>query len=188
MPLELTQNNHLTFGYGEELLEFSETEKFYIKFGALSKVPELPFIEAQKCAQHIYENKKNLKLCLSGGLDSEMVALALMAKKIPFEARILKFNDGWNSEDTQHAVSFCIRNSIPYKFIDLDIIHFFESGDFLPFLKRYRTQSPELASHCWFLDQIDGTPIIGREIFRYEIVEGECHFMLSNEQEYCFFR
>ena len=123
----LTHCNHLKFGYGPQFADYSPDETFYIGFGPLSREPDLPFEEAQKCAQTIDQEHNQLRLCLSGGLDGEAMALAFLEQKIPFEVRILRFKDGWNDFDIFHATKFCKDSGISYQFIDLDIINFYES-------------------------------------------------------------
>ncbi|MFZ3229761.1 MAG: hypothetical protein WA160_06125 [Pseudobdellovibrio sp.] len=152
-----TLENHFEFG---RLPDNSDT--FVVKCGALQKEVLSPLEESIFSATHIKNVNPNEKivLCLSGGIDSECMAISFLKAKVSFEVVFLRFKDSLNYFDIRSNIDFCINNSIKYTFLDLDILHFLESGQFLEISKQYGCQSPQLAAHLWMLDQIDGLPIL----------------------------
>lgn len=156
MILELTQKNHFVHGRHP-----TETDTFVVQCGELSRTPETPLNEAVKCAQYIYETQADkIKLCLSGGVDSESMARAFLEAKVPFEAVFLKFLSGLNQYDIATNINWCEANGISYSTVDLDILNFFDSGQYYELADTYRCPSPQLAAHMWLLEQIDGLPIL----------------------------
>lgn len=196
---QLTQNNHFKFGRLPE-----DEQTFAVSVEPCKRRPRLGLEEAILCAQYIYDNypTEKIKLCLSGGIDSECMAYAFLKAKVPFEAVFLKFNANLNDFDIKTNVEFCQQNNIPYRFIDMDIIDFFDRGESLEISKKYECQSPQLATHLWLLDQIDGLPILAgnpiapiwkSEHWYYLGLPGELHsvyfkyFLLQNRPGIPFF-
>ena len=154
----LTFQNHFNFGRNPD-----DESEFLISFGSLQQPCKNPMSESVVAAQYIYEDNSSAKLnlMLSGGIDSECMARAFLAAKIPFEATFMRFKNNLNFFDIQTNVQFCEQNNIKYSFVDLDIIHFLESGLYLEIASKYECQSPQLAAHLWLLDQVDGVPVLG---------------------------
>lgn len=69
------------------------------------------FEQASDATANLIASKfDNLHLCLSGGMDSEYVALVLLRNKIPFTPVLLKLDD--NLEELWYAKHFCYRQNI----------------------------------------------------------------------------
>lgn len=154
--LELTKNNHFVYGRVE-----SEPDTFLAQCGTLEREVRTPLEEAICSAQYIYETQKDkIKLCLSGGIDSESMLQAFTAANVPCEAVFLRFSDNLNQFDIITNIEKCEELGIPYSFVELDILGFFDSGKFLDVAKRYACPSPQLAAHLWLLEQIEGFPLL----------------------------
>ncbi|MBC7465561.1 MAG: hypothetical protein H7256_06170 [Bdellovibrio sp.] len=155
---ELTFQNHFNFGRNPE-----DESEFLVSFGPLQRPCRTPMMESVSAAQSIYNQNPNkkLNLLLSGGIDSECMAQAFIAAKVPFQATFMRFKNNMNAFDIQTNIDFCQRNNIKYSFVDLDIIEFLESGEYLKVSNKYECQSPQLAAHLWLLDQVEGIPILG---------------------------
>lgn len=150
--------NHFEYGFsnmGQNVYE--------VKLGGLVAEPKSGYIESSECAKYIRDNNNRsaIQLCLSGGIDSEAMLQAFLKARVPFEVFFLKFENKFNNFDIDTNISICRSLNLNIKIVDLDIISFFESGDFLKYGERYRCQSPQLAAHLWLLDQLDGVPVLG---------------------------
>lgn len=163
MVPQLTKNNHFEF---ESVLvqstKANDLRQFYVKLGSPELSSYSPFEQSVIDAKFLYDSaqSKNLILCLSGGIDSECLCRAFLAAKAPFEVCFLRFKDNLNYFDIKTNIAFCEDRSIKFSFIDIDIINFFESGKYIDVAKRYECQSPQIATHLWFLEQIDGFPVL----------------------------
>lgn len=181
--------NSVRIGYGKNLVEYDPQHPFFIKLPALKRVPLSPFEEAQSAAVEIYEKLGGPPtLCLSGGLDSECMALAFLAAGLPFRVATMVFEDGLNAHDSAHALSFCKENNIPHDLIHLDVVKFFNSGDYMAYVKKYYCHTPELAAQLWFLDQIKGPFVLAGEAFRVFQGEKGAEIQSVSEFEAVFFR
>lgn len=169
-----TENNHFEYGYTE-----NNSQIFEVKFGRLNRQPLTGFEEAVNCARIINENRKdqNISLCISGGVDSEAMLRAFIAAGVGFNIYILKFKDDLNDFDIRTNINLCEKLNLNTKIIDLDVINFLESGEFLKYGQKYKCQSPQLAVHLWLLDQIDGLPVLAGNPFIKTSVNGNTFFI-----------
>jgi hypothetical protein len=71
---------------------------------------------------------KDIWICMSGGIDSEMVARTFKDLGIPFKALIAQFNDGLNSHDIIYSQRWCQHHNIEYKIFDFNIVDFLNNG------------------------------------------------------------
>jgi hypothetical protein len=159
--MEFTKDNHLKryFLRGGDV--YSPDDRLIVEIGECSREPRSPFEEAKAAALRIAETASGrLRLCLSGGADSEAMAEAFIAAGVPFGVDILKFRNRLNWHDIRHAVRFCERNEIPYTLHPFDVVEFYESGKSLECAKLYRCRSPHLAVHLELMKRIDGVPIL----------------------------
>jgi hypothetical protein len=159
----LTHRNHLCSGFlaaSGGLEDYVPGGKHYIEIGECENAPGSPLEEAIRAAKKIRASTdKELWLCLSGGVDSECMALAFLAAEISFQAAILRFNDGLNDFDIIHAIRFCESRSIPYRFFDLNIPDFYLGGAHFEIAHRYRCTSPQLTAHLELMKRIPGFPV-----------------------------
>jgi len=81
------------------------TDPFAVKFDIKAPVLNLDFNSAADyTAKLIADKYTNLHLCLSGGLDSEFVAVVLLRNRIPFVPVILSTR---NNHESWYAFKFC---------------------------------------------------------------------------------
>jgi hypothetical protein len=103
-------------------------------------------ISARTLAQNI---DKDIWICMSGGIDSEVVAKTFKDLEIPFKVLIARFNDSINQHDIIYAQRWCEYYNIEYKFFDINIIDFLNHG-----YKEYLTQD-----------------LVSNNVFRYFSIE-----------------
>lgn len=97
---------------------------------------------------------------LSGGIDSEIVALTCLAAKKQFTPLIMRYIgvDGniLNDHDFVYAEKFCSSHNLTPVYVNLDIITFYETGIYYKYAQEYYASSPQLCAHLWMMDQVDG--------------------------------
>lgn len=156
----------LRFGYGKELLDYAPTESFRVRLQNPNRRLKSPHEEFVINAKRISENIKNPVLCLSGGMDSEVMAMAFLAAQVSFEAVIIRFNSNLNQHDIQHAIDFCEENKIKYNFFDIDIVNFFEQQKYESIVEKFKCPSAELASQLYAYSQMADNIVVAGEAFR----------------------
>ena len=107
---------------------------------------------------------KTVEVCFSGGLDSEVALLSCIYNKIPVRAITMRIYTGEvliNTHDVYYSEKFCREHHIEQKFVDLDIVKFYETGDYIEMLRPYRIKSSGAALHLWLLNQCSGYVILG---------------------------
>lgn len=165
---QITRGNELKFGYSGGLFNRREsgTDEFWIAY--------------PRCSRHVYDWRtecvmaaheigkayqgRELFLCLSGGIDSEVMTRSFAASRIPFRALITRYNDDINIHDISWAVIFCESNAIPYEFYNLDVVDFWESGEMYVYAEAAQCISPQLANMMKMMDYIHsrgGVPVLG---------------------------
>lgn len=105
-----------------------------------------------------------VEVLYSGGLDSELVLMSCIRKKIPVIAFTLVVKiDGMiaNTHDLYYAEKFCRENNIEQKLFILDANEFYNSGNYLEYLTPYHITEPHIATHLWLLEKCNYFPIIG---------------------------
>ncbi|MAE74337.1 MAG: hypothetical protein CL675_09595 [Bdellovibrionaceae bacterium] len=156
-----THNQHLQFGYISETEEYIPQGLFYVSSGDTDKPCMSPLFESMRAAKLIAErySSETLWLCLSGGVDSECMALSFLYAGVPFKVAICRFPENLNAFDIQYALSFCRKHSLDYQIFDLDILQFYQSEKHIDLCRQYRCNSPQLTAHIEFLKMIPGVPI-----------------------------
>lgn len=114
---------------------------------------------------------KPLYLCLSGGIDSEVMARTFIKQNIPFKALIV--DNGHNSHDTRFAWDFCQVNNIETvkKSIDLTNLH-------KKFYKKYASTNIFRYLQINLIDiveQLGGTAVLGGGEQIYYTVNNQVH-------------
>lgn len=183
------QNLQIEVGYGKDLADYNLSEKFFVRFSPLSRDPYLPFTEARMTAQQISAQLgHSLTLCLSGGLDSEAMALAFLAAEVPFDVTTLRFHDGLNAHDIERASEFCSFYKVKQNFVDLDIVSFFAKNEFLDYVDTNFCPSPEVAAQLWFVEKIKRPFVWGGEAFRMFVKAGHPSLQAISEVEAIMYR
>lgn len=157
---QYTKDNHLRHKwvrYGE-----AQLRAYLTQIGECRRTPVLGLEEAKISAREIVQSAAGLEvvLCMSGGVDSEAMAIAFMAAQVPFRVVIGRYQGGLNYHDYRHAEEFCSRNGLTVEYIDVDLVEFFESGRHLQFAHRYQCRSPQLAVHIEILLRVQGVPVM----------------------------
>lgn len=150
-PLEMTCDDHVRLGRLAD-----QPHIFFVQLGDLRRSPGTPFDEAVAAARNISEKcqGRTVRLALSGGVDSHAMLLAFAEAGVSFDAIFLRFKNDLNLFDIETNVAVCEAMGINHSFIDLDVIHFFESGLYAGIADEHECQSPQLAVHLWMLDRI----------------------------------
>ena len=137
-----------------------QRESWITSIGKCKRIPQTPIKESIDAATKISKQNNNIWLCMSGGVDSEAMALAFVEAQVEFSVAILRFPEDLNDFDICHAVSFCDYYKLHYHFIDLDIFQFLGSDLHQDISHTYQCSSPQLCAHIHFLDQIPGCPVL----------------------------
>ncbi len=109
---------------------------------------------------------KFVEVLYSGGLDSECVIASCLINKIPVRAVTMKLLvNGYpiNTHDLYYSEKFCRQNGIEQKIVDLQVDHFFESGQYISYLEPYQIIEPHVATQFWLFEQCTGFPVLGGE-------------------------
>ena len=174
---ELTYKNHFKYGYNDHWFNerMSPLDQWIVTYGSSSR-KELNFHdECIETAKLIKDNTDlPITVCLSGGADSEIVVRSFHEAKIDFKVAILRFKNDLNIHDISYGVILCESLSIPYKFIDLDILKFWEN-DMWDLAEKTRCITPQLVSTMWLVSQIDDYAILG---------SGECYIVKDIPKDY----
>lgn len=85
-------------------------------------------------------------LCLSGGIDSQVMVDCFILAEATFDVVIMRFPDELNYHDIKSAVQFCESRNIDYRFIDIDVISFL-NRDLMSMAERHNVSSPQFAVH-----------------------------------------
>lgn len=80
-------------------------------------------LEIQKLA-----GTRPIIVCMSGGIDGEVVAMAFLEAGIKFSALSCRHRAGTNDHDISNAVSFCKINNIRHHIFEIDHLDFFTNG------------------------------------------------------------
>lgn len=162
-------NDHFQFGFnGEPWSDWHNlNDRFFVQYGrpevsrhawpwrvANNSAAELLYGEAKKI-------NKQVAVCFSGGVDSQVVALAFKDALVPVE--LWHFQTGHPFE-TRTVRDFAEQHQLPLKVVPIDVPEFFLSGE----NKHYQTITPILHGtyelHCKMMDlvvQSGSVPIYG---------------------------
>ena len=144
---EYTQNNH--FNYNN------------VTHGKISRDLKSWREECKTVAAELYDKYgQDLVITLSGGVDSEVVLLSFLACGIKPRVALLRFENHLNSHDLSFAYHRCASHELIPEVIDVNVNHFFKNT-LLDFSEITRISSPQINLHAYFIDKIDGIPIIG---------------------------
>ena len=161
--ITFTKNNYFQYGYGEELLGSNRgNQAFYVKFLDMQNHLNIgrPFDESVKNCYDIAKKYNNLSLCFSGGVDSLAMLITLLHSKVDFKIYIWRDKNNLII-DSDIAVQICNKNGWKYEFVEIDVIKFLESGEYLEYCKNYKLSCLfEYAIHIKFLESTPGTPVL----------------------------
>lgn len=99
-------------------------------------------------------------VCLSGGIDSEVVVRAFKELKIKHNTVIFRLENNYNYRDVQSAVELCTQLNVSYKIIDFNIQNFFENDAHDLFQQTFISKAARLPRLRW-IDMLDNIPVFG---------------------------
>jgi asparagine synthetase B (glutamine-hydrolysing) len=76
----------------------------------------------------VASTKRPIVIALSGGIDGEAIALAMLEKKIPFSALTVRHKEGTNDHDIKYAQEFCQLYNIKQQIVEISILDFINHG------------------------------------------------------------
>lgn len=182
----LTYQNHFEFG---RVIGYPDV--YFSKLNCANRPVQKSLDESVLAAQKIKAEAKNekLNLCLSGGIDSEVMLQAFLKSGVDFEATVMRFHNGFNEFDIYNVFEMCESKNIKLSVIDIDILDFFESGRYFAYGEKYQCQSPQIATHLWLLDQIEGFPVLsGNFIYPQHTDNGIFYLGLPGDLHCTYFR
>jgi hypothetical protein len=178
IALELTQRNHFKFGY--DGIAFNQRtradQKWWVGYGRCERQPYDLRTECVIAAGDIWQAaKKDLWLCLSGGVDSEIMAHSFLNLQVPIRAAILRLKNDLNLHDISWTIPFCDLHNIKYEIFDLDFEDFVHSGEMLHYADRSKCISPHIPPAMKLIDLIakkGGYSVLGSAECYLEWFEG----------------
>jgi len=191
---QVSRGNELKFGYSEGVFNRRESkdDQFWITYPRCARPVHDWRTECVIAAQEIgrvYQGRE-LFLCLSGGIDSEVMVRSFAACGIPFRTIITRYNNDINIQDIAWAVIYCEGNAIPYEFYNLDVVDFWESGEMYVYADVAQCISPQMANLLKIMDHIHGrggVPVVGcGEIMI--ACENSTWFVHGSEQYYSLYQ
>ena len=190
-----TLDDHFTFGYGDGVFnphEKSETAHLWCDYSRCSREP-LTFPEECLSAARLISVKaaelgRPVYVCLSGGMDSEVVALAFKAAGVPFTAITFRFDNALNAHELRFVNRFVAQHQIPHVFYDMKILNWIKSAEAEEMFQGAQAASfnllphMKLMDHIWF--ELGGLPVLGNgDMYLENGAEGwkyvELEYMLS---------
>lgn len=113
---------------------------------------------------------QKIRLCFSGGIDSEVMVQAFMFAEIPFECIIFRLGKNQNQHDIDFATAFCKRFGIAYEIVDIDILGFLNKKQHYEYCEAYQVK--ELA----IMILMNGMDTINRKDYVY-LMGGELYLV-----------
>ncbi len=161
-----TRNNHLVVGYDQMPFSLRQngSQNWFAKMGHCER-PTLDW--KSECIQAAKEIRASTELpivvCLSGGIDSEVVAESFRQANIKFEAAILRFKKDYNIHDISWAIIYCEKYHISYRIYEMELEDFF-NGEALEISRIGQVPIPFLCVQIKLIQLIQqngGFPIAG---------------------------
>jgi hypothetical protein len=129
-------------------------------------------------------------VCLSGGVDSEVVVRTFKTLGIKFKTFIFRLEDDLNIRDVSDAIDICTELNLDYKIIDFNLRSFFEN-DALSTFNRHPYATIERLPRLKWIDHLDNIPIFGdgepywrRQKEDDYSIKSEWKFVFSEESQY----
>jgi|LakMenEpi03Aug12_release.lakeMendotaPanAssembly.Ray.scaffolds.fasta_scaffold24683_11 hypothetical protein len=165
-----TENNWLYYCYDDDpnVLRRTHSDQSFKIVIKQTVDPILDFrtecIKATRSIKDTYPNEK-FSLMFSGGSESEMMLRSFVAAGIDFDVYIGRYKNDLNIYDVSYAVIICESLGVPYKFIDFDVVKFFEN-DVVEYSLKSQIVIPPLLPQLALCDLVDGLPVMaGGELF-----------------------
>jgi len=195
LMLPYTLDDHFTFGYGSGLFnpgEKSVDARLWCGYTRSTREPGSFKEECVNTARLIgaraAELNRPVYVCLSGGMDSEVVVKAFLAAEVPFTTITFRFNGGLNSHELRFVNRFVARHQLKHVFFDMSILDWIKSDEAADMFHGAQAAAfslmphMKILSHVWF--ELGGLPVLGNgDIYLENGDEGwkyvELEYMLS---------
>jgi len=107
-------------------MNISESGEFISKFNPVTRAV-MPWRDEVINAAKVIGSSTNkpLYLCMSGGVDSEVAAIALLEAGVPFKALTLRHMQYTNDHEIAFVIDWCYKHNIELNFLPIDITDFF---------------------------------------------------------------
>jgi hypothetical protein len=150
-----------------------------LKFKPLSREVGTLYDEAIRIAQFIRSSTdKPIMVCLSGGIDSELICRAFLKAGIDFFVVIAKHKNQTNEFDIAYAKNFCKEFNIPTTIVELDTEEYFTKGIEKHIANGYKSVNIYRYFQLFMLEAIEklgGCAVIGSgEQIYYNVNEEIC--------------
>ena len=152
--------NYLKIGYGPKLIDYDANEIYYrlVDPASVKLTAQKPLEAAADAAKKIYmqANGKKIFLCISGGIDSQVMVQSFIAAKIDFQAVLMVDVNNCNLDDVTHARLFTSKFNIKLKEINFDYVDFIKNYKYVEMSRRYRFNNPEYGILLSLMEMLDG--------------------------------
>lgn len=152
--------NFLSINYNDPELKPGQD---FIKGDISSDIQEFSRTKTKQFISEQLSEFKDGTLCLSGGYDSQFLALSMIESDFSFKVVIYESlwgNNVVNANDVMFSEKFCKKYDLPYEIISIDAKDFFENTKMISMVKKYRNSSPQILFHIHFLNTLEADKII----------------------------
>lgn len=111
-------------------------------------------LAVEQCRRLYGIYQKPLNVLFSGGVDSQAMLHAVANSGVPFKVTIIEFLNELNQHDVAFGKYFCDTYYMPYDTLEIDIVRFYVSGEYLNFIEPFWCSSPQIALHLKGIDLI----------------------------------
>lgn len=127
-----SQDNWWVWYYGDNINQKRQSSDLclHTKYNQSPTVPIESFkTELENAARSTLDHYENFKptILFSGGMDSELVIRSYLSLGVKPAIIIGRFENDYNIYDVSYAIALCSSMDLPYKLIDLNLHHFFET-------------------------------------------------------------
>ena len=129
MNIELSQNNHLKWGYNgiSESIRCSPYDKFFIEYGKIERKVSFrtacidTAVEISEKAVQL--NKKPL-VFFSGGIDSEAMIYSFLLSKKDFSVAHIKYGPNLNEHEYEYVKNISEKHNLDINFFEVDAVDY----------------------------------------------------------------
>jgi hypothetical protein len=128
--------------------------------------------------------KNDIALCLSGGLDSRLVALSFLKAGVKISAFTYRFNSGSNCNDVRRARSFAEKYNLPLTILDFDDEDYFLGGQYQKLRQQLNSHSPRSPTTCHLYEvlcKMGKVPVSGACEPQLQLYQNKLAFVFSRD-------
>jgi hypothetical protein len=187
----VTYNNWLKWGF-DGIYDFSfrsnSNQKYDLDIGKCTRkiknFKEECIYTSKLISTIARDNKQDIWISLSGGIDSEFLANIFLESKIPFKIATIVFKNDLNDYDVGYSRRFCQQHNLKLYEFELDIEKFLEN-EMWDYAKNIACASPMFPSHFKLWDDLDGYIVAGHgdPVFRRTHCTNEWNFRVKENED-----